>query len=107
VIQRLLKHTRIIEQGEIMEKHHTTQLDAQINALHTSLARLSSEEPLTELIQIVHRPGWTTVAEEAFFMGILEAMGSQTKTLSAMKQVLLSGAAKVELNPQPLPPGAR
>jgi hypothetical protein len=101
------KHTRIIEQGENMEKHHTTQLEAQINELHTSLARLASEEPLTELIKIVHRPGWTTIAEEAFFMGILEAMVSQMKALSAMKQVLLSGAAKVELNPQPLPPGAR
>jgi hypothetical protein len=90
-----------------MEKHHTTQLEAQINELHTSLASLASEEPLTELIKIIHRPGWTTIAEEAFFMGILEVMVSQMKTLSAMKQVLLSGAAKVELNPQPLPPGAR
>jgi hypothetical protein len=33
--------------------------------------------------------------EEAFSMGILEAMVSQMKTLSVMKRVLLSGAAKV------------
>jgi hypothetical protein len=40
-------------------------------------------------------------------MGILEAMVSQMKTLSVMKRVLLSGAAKVVLNPQPLAPKAR
>jgi hypothetical protein len=44
------------------------------------------------------------VAEQAFFTGIVDAMLMQTKTLSALKQVLLSGATKVELNPQPLPP---
>jgi hypothetical protein len=90
-----------------MQKHQATQLEAQINEVHMSMTRLASEEPLTELIKIVHRPGWTTIAEEAFFMGILEAMVSQTRTLSAMKQALLSGAAKVELNPQPLAPKAR
>jgi hypothetical protein len=89
-----------------MEKHHITHLEAQINELHSSLARLATEEPLNELIEIIHRPGWTTLAEAAFFTGILEAMVAQMKTLSAMKQVLLSGAAKVGLSPQPLPPGA-
>ena len=44
------------------------------------------------------------MAEEAFVTGILDAMLSQTKTLSELKQVLLSGVNKVALNPQPLPP---
>ena len=56
------------------------------------------------LIPIIHKPGWTSVAEEAFVTGILDAMLSQTKTLSELKQVLLSGVNKVALNPQPLPP---
>lgn len=89
-----------------MEKHHATHLESQINELHKNLTTLASQEPVLGLINIIHRPGWTTIAEQAFFTGIVEGMLAQTKTMLAMKQVLLSGAAKVELNPQPLPPKA-
>lgn len=89
-----------------MEKHHIEHLEKKINELHKSLAALGGQDPVTGLINIIHNPGWTTIAEQAFFTGIVDAMLAQTNTLLALKQVLLSGAAKVELelNPQPLPP---
>jgi len=89
-----------------MEKQHLQHLETRLNELHKSLTTLGDREPVSELINIIHRPGWTTIAEEAFFTGIVDAMHAQAKTLLAMRQVLLSGAAKVALNPQPLPPKA-
>jgi len=89
-----------------MEKQHIQHLETRLNELHKSMITLGDREPMSELINIIHRPGWTTIAEEAFFTGIVDAMQAQTKTLLAMKQVLLSGASKVALNPQPLPPKA-
>jgi hypothetical protein len=87
-----------------MEKHHIEHIEKKINELHKSLIALGSQDPVPALIPIIHKPGWTSVAEEAFVTGILDAMLSQTKTLSELKQVLLSGVNKVALNPQPLPP---
>lgn len=89
-----------------MEKHHVTHLESQINELHKGMTSLAHQEPVTALISVIHKPGWTTIAEQAFFAGIVDAMLAQTKILLAMKQVLLNGASKVELNPQPLPPKA-
>ena len=87
-----------------MEKDHIEHLEKKINELHKSLVALGGRDPVTGLIGIIQLPGWTSMAEEAFVTGILDAMISQTKTLSELKQVLVSGVNKVALNPQPLPP---
>lgn len=87
-----------------MQKTNVEHLQAQLKELHKAMTRLSSEDPIDGLVSIIHRPGWTTLAEEAFFAGIVDAMLAQTKTLLGMKSALMSGASKVELNPQPLPP---
>ena len=86
-----------------MEKHHLARLESRITEVHSDLKSLVEQQPVTELIRIVHQPGWTTIAEEAFFAGLVDSMHAQTKTLLAMKQVLITGAEKVALNPQPLP----
>ena len=87
-----------------MEKHQIEHLEARIHELHKSLTALGGEDPVSGLINIIHNPGWTTIAEQAFVAGIVDVMLAQTKSLSEMKRVLLSAAGKVELNPQPLPP---
>jgi hypothetical protein len=53
---------------------------------------------------VAGRVGWTTVAEVAFLNGLLDSMHGQAKNIATLKQAILSGAQKVELNPQPLPP---
>ena len=53
------------------------------------------------MVSVIHKPGWTTKAEVAFFSGIVDSMIAHAKALSSLKHVLLSGAAKVELNPSP------
>jgi hypothetical protein len=87
-----------------MEKHHIAHLEEQLRDLHTGLRDLASGYEVEELIGIIHKPGWTTVAEAELFIGLVESMVAQTRNLSSLQRVLFNGAAKVELNPQPLPP---
>jgi hypothetical protein len=90
---------------KILDKQQATHIEAQLKELHASLQSLSGGDSVESMVSMIHKPGWTTIAEVAFFTGIVDSMISHTKALSSLKQVLLSGAAKVALNPQPLPPG--
>ncbi|MGB6724822.1 MAG: hypothetical protein WBE74_02895, partial [Terracidiphilus sp.] len=89
--------------GENIHKAHILHFEKQINKLQHSLGTLGGRGSLKGLLEVIHRPGWTTIAENTFFTGIVDAMIAQTKVLATMKQTLLGGAAKVEINPQPLP----
>jgi hypothetical protein len=88
-----------------MDKQHIANFESQIKEFNNSVRQLTGGDSLEGLIKNIHQPGWTTPAEIAFFGGILDSMVNQTRALNSLKQVLLSGASKVELNPQPLPPG--
>jgi hypothetical protein len=88
-----------------LDQKQATHLETRLKELHTSLQNLSGGDSVDSMVSVIHKPGWTTIAEVTFFTGIVEAMISHTNVLASLKQVLLNGAAKVELNPQPLPPG--
>jgi len=90
-----------------MDKHQASHIEKQLKSLHANFQQMSGGDSFENLITVIHKPGWTTIAEVAFFTAIVDSMVAHTKTLAALKQALFSGAAKVELNPQPLPPGQR
>lgn len=87
-----------------MDKQHIANFESQIKEFNNCLRQLTGGDSLDGLIKVIHKPGWTTIADIAFVGGILDSMVSQARALNFLKQVLLSGASKVELNPQPLPP---
>jgi hypothetical protein len=87
-----------------MEKHELTHLETLTKELHSSLKALAGDKDLENFLVTIRHPGFTTPAEFALFRGIVDGMLAQTKTISSLKQVMVSAAAKVELNPQPLPP---
>lgn len=87
-----------------MDKKHIAKFESQIKEFNNSLRQLTGGDSLDGLIKVIHQPGWTTIADIEFVGGILDSMVSQSRALNSLKQVLLSGASKVELNPQPLPP---
>src|SRR6516162_329259 len=89
---------------EIMKKRQLERMETQIKELHTTLKSLADDKVFGELIRIIRRPGFTRPAEAAFLAGLLDSMLGQAKNMSRLKQVVLAGAEKVELNPQPLPP---
>jgi hypothetical protein len=88
-----------------MNKRQLERMETQIKELRTTLKSLAEDKVFNELSHIIHRPGFTKPAEAAFLVGLLESMLGQAKNMSRLKQVVLAGAEKVELNPQPLPPG--
>lgn len=87
-----------------MHKHQISHFETKTRELSIVLTRLGADEDFEKLFKIIHSPGFTTVAEGIFLIGIVEAMHEQARVLVSMKSLLLSGASKVELNPQPLPP---
>ena len=89
-----------------MQQHDLTHLETSIKGLCDSLAGVADRKSFEEFLITIHKPGFTTPAEVALLRGVVDSMHEQAKTLVGLKQILLSGASKVELNPQPLPPKA-
>jgi hypothetical protein len=87
-----------------MQKKELERIEMGIKELTQNLSRLADEKSFETFIKIIHKPGWTTLAETAFVLGMVDSMLAQSKALIGLKQALLSGAESVELNPQPLPP---
>lgn len=78
-----------------MERHELAQLEEAIQSLKTAHATLASGDALEELLAIIHRPGWTSVAELAFVRTVLESIRTQTAQLTARTQGLLAAAKLV------------
>lgn len=71
---------------------HVRQIDAKISALSDALAHLGRGTGLKELLKIIRFPGYTTPAEFALTMTILESMEAQVRTLEKMEQDLVAGS---------------
>jgi hypothetical protein len=89
-----------------MHQHELARFESNVKELHGHLTNLADKADFDEFVRIIHRPGFTTIAETLLFGAVVDSMVQHAQTLLGLKQVLLNAAAKVELNPQPLPPGA-
>ena len=92
------------DEEEIMKKRELERMETRMKELRATLKSLAEGKDFDRLSLIIRKPGWTTVAEVAFLNGLLDSMHGQAKNIATLKQAILSGAQKVELNPQPLPP---
>jgi hypothetical protein len=70
-------------------------VESHVNTLSKGLKGLAEAPEFTELLTIIHRPGWTTPAEALLVAGMLEAMNAHVQHLTLMKQALLAGARAV------------
>jgi len=85
---------------------HTPQHDAQIKALEGRLKMLgdklssfdSHARQISDLIPIIHRPGWTTPAEVLLVSGLVESLIEHSKILDATHAALIRGAQAVGKN---------
>jgi hypothetical protein len=78
-----------------MEKQELANLESRIQETKKNLSQLADHAELQEFLAIIHRPGWTTVAEAAFVSGIVDSIASHTQVLLNLKGVLLAGARAV------------
>ena len=80
-----------------MDDHnnHIRELEKKISALSDALAHLGKGTTLQELLRIIRFPGYTTPAEFAFNVAILDTMLVQANALEKLGQDLLAGAKQV------------
>jgi hypothetical protein len=93
-----------------MEKHELDHLESRTKELRQHLRSLADDKSLEEFMFIIRKPGFTSVAEALLFRGAVDGLLAHVQAVNGLKNVIVSAAAKVELNPQPLPPkpeGAR
>jgi hypothetical protein len=54
-----------------MEKNALSKIETHIQTLKTAHAALADTSDLDTLFQIIHGPGWTTIAEGSFLLAAL------------------------------------
>jgi hypothetical protein len=74
---------------------HVKVLDKKINELSDTLAHLGKGTDLKELIKIIRFPGYTTPAEFAFTVAILDSMQTQVAALGSQGAQLLAAGKLV------------
>lgn len=75
-----------------MVLHDIAKLEGQIKELDVLLKQQSNTQDVDELLHLIHNPGWTTIAEYALVVGVLEALTSQMKQVSALRGALINAS---------------
>jgi hypothetical protein len=78
-----------------MKPSDVTELEERIKATGESLAQLKTETFTEELLKIIHRPGWTSVAESLFARHMLSSVEQHAKALNQLQQGLLEASRAV------------
>jgi hypothetical protein len=73
--------------------HDIAKLEQRIAAVDQKIKRLESLDGL--LNPIIHRPGWTTIAEFNLVILALDALDRHADSLSALQSQLVSAAKQV------------
>jgi hypothetical protein len=83
-----------------MDDHDLDRLQSRVEELGRRWHGMAGdlEEDLRGLIRTWRMPGWTTPAEFLLVSGIVEALHTQTNTLTDLKQLLVEGSSRVEVN---------
>ena len=78
-----------------MKPSDVTELEERIKAAGECLAQLKTENFTEEFLTIIHRPGWTSVAESLFARHMLNAVEQHAKALNQLQQGLLEASRAV------------
>jgi hypothetical protein len=79
-----------------MSEKSIQQVTRKLSALKTNLRSVAEDDVYDQLLQIIHRPGWTTPAEIAFFETVLNSVDAHTRLLSQLHKDLLRSSQLVE-----------
>ena len=71
------------------------QLESRCKEVSQNLRMAADDKHTSELLQIIHRPGWTTPAEMLLVNGYLDSINSHAKLITNLKETLLAGARAV------------
>ena len=79
-----------------MPSDHIKKIEEQIKEYRALIAKVAAPKPHEELLAIIHRPGWTTVAEGALVSAMLESMSGTARVLEQMTSMLVRCAGDVK-----------
>jgi hypothetical protein len=82
----------------MMAKHDIPRLEAKLKELKELCAKLSNDSDVNEMLQIIHRPGYTTVAEFALVSSTVESLVEQSRNVLTQRHALLVGSKEVEIS---------
>jgi hypothetical protein len=74
---------------------HVKVLDKKITELSDALAHLGKGTDLKELLRIIRFPGWTTPAEFALAITVIDSMQIHANALTKLAPQLLAGGKLV------------
>lgn len=78
-----------------MANFHARDVEAKVTALSAALAHLGRGTTLADIIKIIRFPGYTTPAEFALTIAILDAMSAQVEALTKMQGELLAATKMI------------
>ena len=78
-----------------LDPAHLGALDKKITDLSDALAKLGRDTDLRDLLRIIRRPGWTTPAEYAFCVALLDDMQAHVTAIDALSARLLKASLAV------------
>ena len=76
-------------------KAQIVALEARLNLLGDKMMSFGNRQTITDLIPVIRRPGWTTLAEMAFAAGIVEAMLKHADAFAELHGALMKGSQAV------------
>jgi len=74
---------------------HVHEVEAKVTALSNALATLGRGTTLAELLKLIHFPGYTTPAEFAMTMAVLDSMSAQVASLTRMQNELVAATKMI------------
>jgi hypothetical protein len=75
---------------------HVQRFERKLREVKQAIANLPGDEYHEELLKIVRRAGWTTLAEGIFFDALVESMLAHTRDLTQLHQRLKAAFEAVQ-----------
>ncbi len=79
----------------VRSNEHLEMLEEKIITLSEAYFRLSRGSAMPDMLNIIHRPGWTTPAEYVFVTTVLNAIDAHVSAIERLQMELLSAARLV------------
>jgi hypothetical protein len=71
-------------------------LGTKVKALSAQLKTLADTSDVEELLVLIHKPGWTTIAELTLVSGVVDSIQGHANNLTELRKTLLSGSRAIK-----------
>jgi len=74
---------------------HVERFTKKLQAVRQAIASLPGDDFHEQLLIVIHRPGWTTIAEGMFFEALADSILAQTEHIADLHQQLMAASEAV------------